>query len=376
MIRKSDIQWWLLEAKKDPAAVPGIIEALAARLVELDEENERLRDELIRLQRGSSPAAPDRAELAELQRKVDSLHTILKGQASTETAIILISDQVQTVRLPLSQVRLRLRGQELALTRSAVLSLSAMLLARPQDDLLLLTNMGRLLDLPLHKIPFQVEEQGWPPAEDRSVLPEGEQVTAAVAVAQPPRFWTVVTRRGYVRQVLRVHADKQVGEVLFEGPFRGDTPVAMVDGDRGDLFLISRWGKAIRFPQRAIGLKGVVAMDLEPDDQVVAALTLDSDIEVLIVTAAGYAVRREMANFRAQTRTGGAGKALVQAYDVLGAFHYAERGKLLFLTYSGRLAAVKTAGIPTMGRLGKGHLVHDLSKDTAVAVTFVPGALL
>lgn len=376
MIRKSDIQWWLLEAKKDPAAAPGIIEALAARLVELDAENERLRDDLIRLQRGSPPAAVDRAELGELQRKVDSLQTILKGQASTETAVILISDQMQTIRLPLSQVRLQLRRQESTLSRSAVLSVSSMLVARPQDDLLLLSNTGRLLGLPLHKVPFQVDEQNWPPVSDQSPLPDGEGLTAAVATAQPPRFWTVVTRRGHVRQVLRVHADKQLGDVLFESPLRGDAPAAIVDGDRGDLLIVSRWGKAVRFPQRAIGLKGVIGMNLEQDDQVVAALALASDEDVLVVTSAGYAMRRDMASFRTQSKAGGPGKAFIQAYDVLSVLHYADRGKLLFLTYSGRLVAVKTAGIPPSGRLGKGNLLQDLSGDPAVAVTFVPGALL
>ena len=68
MIRKSDIQWWLLEVKKDPESAPGIIEALAGRLAELDVENERLRDELIRLRRGAPPPAAEGVKLGALQR--------------------------------------------------------------------------------------------------------------------------------------------------------------------------------------------------------------------------------------------------------------------------------------------------------------------
>ena len=34
MIRKSDIQWWVLEAKKHPESAPTIIEELAKRLTE------------------------------------------------------------------------------------------------------------------------------------------------------------------------------------------------------------------------------------------------------------------------------------------------------------------------------------------------------
>ena len=43
MIRKGDVQWWVLEARKYPEAAPIAIEFLAERLSELDKENEDLR---------------------------------------------------------------------------------------------------------------------------------------------------------------------------------------------------------------------------------------------------------------------------------------------------------------------------------------------
>jgi DNA gyrase/topoisomerase IV subunit A len=379
MIRKSDVQWWVLEAKKDPESAPGIIEALADRLAELDAENERLRDELIQLQRGAPPsaAAAEGAEIGALQRKVETLQTILKGQASTEVAAVIVSDHGGAARMPLSQVRLRLRERRPALARSAVLEVRSLLLARPQDDLLLLTNQGRFIKLLLHKIPFLVDEDTWPEA-DESGLAAGEQVAATAAVGKPPRFWAVITRRGYARQLLHLQVDKGLGldDLVFKSPLHNDEPVAMVDGDRGDLLLFTRWGKAVRFPQRTISPQGSVAIEVEPDDEVVAAVPLPTDAEVVVLTAAGYAMRRETARLRAQTKPGGAGKMYIQAYDVLGAFPFAARGKLLYLTYSGRFAAVETVKIPLQGRAGKGARVHDMSRDPAVAVAMVPGALL
>ncbi|MCK4315768.1 MAG: hypothetical protein KAX24_08355, partial [Anaerolineae bacterium] len=58
MIRKSDVQWWVLEAKKHPESAPAIIKELAKRLVELDTENEHLREKIIRLQRRAPAAVP------------------------------------------------------------------------------------------------------------------------------------------------------------------------------------------------------------------------------------------------------------------------------------------------------------------------------
>jgi len=377
MIRKSDIQWWTLQISKEPESAPAVVEELAKRLVELDAENERLRNEALRLQ-GSAPAAPaDSAQVSALQRKVDTLQNILKGQAATETAVILVSDSLQTARMPLSQVRLRLQQNLPALDRTAVLGLRCLLLARPQDDLLLLTSQGRLFKVLLHKVPYLVEGSGWP-AADGPLLDAGERVTAAIAIARQPRFWTVVTRRGYVKQLLRAGLDKAMGQSapLIKSPLRNDEPVAMVNGDRGDLLVITRWGKAIRFPQRAIAGQGEVALEVEPDDEVAAALPLPSDAEILILTAAGYVMRRDTTRFGARSKPGGPGRTLIQAYDVLGAFPYARRGKLLYLTYSGKFVAIETAGIPLLERVGKGTQTHDLSRDPAVAVTFAPGALL
>jgi DNA gyrase/topoisomerase IV subunit A len=376
MIRKSDVQWWLLEAKKDPDVAPEIIEALAARLAELDTENERLRDELIRLQRSAPPTA-ESPEVDALQRKVDTLQTILNGRASTETAVVLLSDSFQAARMPLSQVRLRLRQDRPALSRSAALGVCGLLLARPQDDLLVVTSQGRLLKRTLHEIPYLVEDEGWPAVEESPLTP-GERVTAAVTVAKPPRFWSVATRRGHVRQLLRLHVERQLGpeEVVVRGPLHHDEPVAIVDGDRGDLLLVTRWGKATRFPQQSIAAQGCEGMAVDPDDELVAALPLPSDAEILVLTAAGYALRRDTVRFAAQSKPGGSGKTLIQAYDVLGLFPYTERGRLLYLTYSGRFLTADTAEIPLQERATKGVQLHDLSRDPAVAVALVPGSLL
>jgi hypothetical protein len=57
MIRKSDVQWWIQEVRRNPDAAPELVEMLADRLMELDLENERLRDELVGLRR-AHPCRP------------------------------------------------------------------------------------------------------------------------------------------------------------------------------------------------------------------------------------------------------------------------------------------------------------------------------
>jgi len=375
MIRKGDIQWWVLEAKKHPESAPTIIEELAKRLTELDAENERLRGEVIRLQR-CTLAATESAEVSALQEKVATLQALLDGEVSSEPSVVFLSNRLKSARLPLSQVQRLAREARPVLGRQAMLAVSRLLLAHPHDELLLLTSQGRGLKALPTSIPTLVEGGDWPTADDQE-LATGERVTAAMAVAAPPRFWTVVTRRGYVRQLLRIDFDRRVerGDQLLESPFSNDAPVALVNGDRGDLLLVTRWGKGVRFPQRAIEGQGSVALELEPDDEIVAALPLLSDTNILVVTAAGYAIRRNMARLEARSRPGGAGRTLIQAFDVLGAFPCEPEDQLLYLTYSGKLTLVSADDIPPYTRSSKGARVRTFDRDPAVAVASVPGTL-
>ena len=373
MIRKGDVQWWVLEAKKHPQSAPTIIEELAKRLTELDAENERLRDEVIRLQR-RAPAAADSTEVSALRRQVATLQSLLDSEASTEPAVVFFSDQLESARIPLSQVqRLVHEGHPVLASRALLGRRCLLLLAHPRDELLLLTSQGRGLKLLPSDIPSLVEGDNWPTTEGQ-VLAADERLAAAVAVAEPPRFWTVVTRRGYVRQFIRIGFDRRLaqGDQLVESPFRNDEPVTIVSGDRGDLLLLTRWGKGVRFPQRAIAAQGSVALKLDPDDEIIAAVSLPSDTQILIVTAAGFIARRDTARFGARSRPGGAGKTLIQAYDVLGVFPCEPQARLLYLTYSGQLALISVADIPLHERSSKGTRMHIFDRDPAVAVALVP----
>jgi DNA gyrase/topoisomerase IV subunit A len=383
MIRKSDVQWWVLEAKKHPESAPAIIEELAKRLVELDAESERLRDDIIRLQR-RAPAAGPGDDVKVLQRKVETLQGLLDGEGSAEACVVFLSDQLQSARLPLSQVQQMAREGRPALDKRALLGLRCLLLARPHDELLLLTSQGRGLKAQASDVPTLREGGAWPfeaqdsPMIEGQGLAAGERLTAAVAVGEPPRFWTVATRRGHVQRLVRAAFDRRLaqGDQLVKSPLHNDVPIAIVSGDRGDLLLLTRWGKGVRFSQRAVEGQGSVALELDPDDEVVDALALPADAEILVVTATGHAARRDTARFPARSRPGGAGRTLIQAHDVLGAFPYSSEARLLYLTYSARMALVSTTDLPLQERAGKGTPLRDLSRDPAVAVLLVTEDLL
>ncbi len=373
MIRKGDVQWWVLETRKHPEAAQVAIQVLAERIAELDAENERLRNELLRArQRGSTEA--DSGQVKTLRAKIEKLEYLLKSQAPAEPMLVLLSEELDQARIPLSTVHDLSRTEQVPLSSRALLSLRALLVARPHDELLYITNQGRGFKQLVPDIPPLIENGRWPEATDNP-LADGEQLSVAISVDQAPRFWTIATRKGYVQRFVRAALEREMnsGDALLQSLLERDEAAAVVNGDRGDLLVLTRWGQANRFAHRTIEVQGSIALDLEPGDEVVDALTLSADREVLIVASNGRVMRRDTRQLPARSKPGDTtGKGLIQNQDIKAIFEYHPHDWLLFLTVSGQLHMASTSDIPLLDRLGKGTQVCDLERDPAIAVTLIP----
>jgi DNA gyrase/topoisomerase IV subunit A len=381
MIRESDIQWWILEAQKHPESAPEIIEELAKRLLELDAENEQLRQTLLRLQQ-RAPTSQSSPALQTLKQQVETLQKALQRQDGDAPALVLLADRLQAGAVPLSRALQWADQSRPMLGMRAALSLQTITSARPGDELLLVTNRARACRRMAASVDDLGEQGRWPvPAKDLE-LDDGERLTAVAVSDGSPRLWTIVTRRGFVQRLVRAGMDRQMAQEqsLLQHLGRGDAPVALVPGSQGDLILLTRWGLAIRFGQHTIETQGSWALDLDPDDQVVGALALAVDSsssaahELLIVTASGLGIRRDVAQLPPRSRPGGTpGKPLIQARDVLGLFPYsAPNARIVFATYGGQLAFARAEDAARHARLAQGSRLCDLGHDPAVAVTQIP----
>jgi DNA gyrase/topoisomerase IV subunit A len=134
----------------------------------------------------------------------------------------------------------------------------------------------------------------------------------------------------------------------------------------------------VRFAQHTIDTHGSRALDLDPDDEVVGALPLFGDErtsghEMLIVTASGYGIRRDVAHLPARSRPGDTtGKALIHSRDVLGVFNWRKGMQLVFATYGGKLVFASSENAARHDRLAKGSRLCSLDHDPAVAVAQIP----
>ena len=338
-IRQQDVQWWLREIKLHPEVAPTIIRSLAERLEELDHQNEELRAALIKLRRSlSSRGDPSDTHYLERQatgaRCPGGLSPIdkrvqpargLTGSVSSQPEIVILSRSGNGFRAPLAGVEHS--AQERALTRvTPVLARAPHLVAtHSADELILLTQMGKGLFVPVTEVPInldasQITLQAIPAIQ----LDSADTIAGVFSVAQlrHSRWITLVTRGGFVRQTILVALERQAqrGDDLIASPIAADEPLLMLGSDTGDdLLLFTRNGKRNRFPGSAIPGRGAVGIELQKGDEVVSAVSLKSEQELLLLTSDGFAFRRSSAALKARARPGGAGKAVLRRGGVLAA---------------------------------------------------------
>lgn len=379
MIRKSDIKWWILEARKHPDSAPKIIGELARRLIELDKQNEDLRNEIIRIQQHQAPVETNSAQVQSLRRQVEVLKGIVDGQSDTENMIIFLSEQLAAARTSVARLKDVAKQGRSMLDKQTLLDLCAVLAARPHDELLMLTDTSHGIKRLATDIQPLVDEEHWPQTSSELLTPGGgepgrQRLTVAVAVSEPPRLWTIATQRGYVQRFVRVAMDRQIsdGTPLLVSPLHNDPPVAIVNGERGDIMLLTRWGEAVRFPQHTIDVQGSLATELDHDDRVVAAVALVQDIEVLILTNSGYAGRYNTEKTRALAKPGAKSRRIFLARDVMTMLPCPPRSQLLSLSYAGKLSLTPASDIPLLERAGQGNQLSGAGRDPILAATLLP----
>jgi DNA gyrase subunit A len=328
------------------------------------------------------PADKPQSAVQTLKQQVETLQRALQRQDASAPSLVLLSDRLHAGRISTPHAQQLADQGQPVLSARAALSLQRIASAGAGAELLMVTNLARgyrrmTADIPL----LEEEDKGrWPAPPQDLELGDAERLTAVAVNAPSPRLWTLVTRRGYVQRLVYAGMERNIAQdqVLLPHLDRRDAPIALVSGDHREIVLITRWGQAIRFPQHTIESQGSMALDLDPDDQVVGALSLTVDPgapahELLIVTASGYGIRRDVVQLPARSRPGDTtGKALIQAHDVLGVFAARPDAQLAFATYGGKLVFASAENASRHDRLAKGSRLCDLDRDRAVAVAEMP----
>ena len=300
-----------------------------------------------------------------------------------EDMVVTISHTGYIKRNPISLYRAQRRGgRGITGTRTKEEDfVSRLYVASTHSYLLFMTSTGRLHWLKVHEVP-----QAGRMARGKAVVNllnlEPDEVVATVLpvmdLSEPDRYVVMATRNGQIKrtELAAFSRAKQRGIIaLTINPDDELVSAALTDG-KGIIFLATRRGKTISFPEsdvRVMGrtAAGVRAIRLDRDDAVVGMEGMDEEREdiILTVTANGFGKRTEAREYRLQSR-GGMGVIGIKANErngpVVGAFRVTNEDQLMLITDTGRIIRIRVNEISVIGRNTQGVKLIEVEPEERV----------
>jgi DNA gyrase subunit A len=258
---------------------------------------------------------------------------------------------------------------------------SDLFIASTHSYILIFTNRGRIYWLKVHEVP-DVGPQGKGKAVVNLVsLQPGEKIAAFCAVRDfgSGGFVLLATRRGIVKKTdLAAFSNPRPSGIIALSVEEDDQVIAAVlTSGKDEILLGTAGGMAIHFSEEdvrpmgrsAYGVKGI---ELDEGDAVVSLEVVRSGGTVLSVTRNGYGKRTILDEYRLQGR-GGKGLIDIKASErngpVVGVDFLRGEEQVMLITEKGMIIRLNTAEISTIGRNTQGVRLIQLEEgDHLVSV--------
>ncbi len=249
--------------------------------------------------------------------------------------------------------------------------------------MLFFTDKGRVYWLKVHEIPPAGRAARGKAIVNLLSLSPDEKISAMMPVREFDEARSVImcTARGIVKKSsLKDYSHPRVGGIIAIILDEGDQLISVkqTDGNQ-DIFLATRQGMAIRFPEsdvRVMGrvTRGVKGITLRKDDEVIGMEILRTGAAILTVSRLGYGKRTDATAYRRQSR-GGRGLINLKITDkngpVVGILQVVDEDELMLITQSGMIIRTTARGISIIGRSTQG--VRLMGMGDGDVVTGVAG---
>ena len=313
----------------------------------------------------------------------------IEDQLVDEDVVVTLSHEGFIKRIPMHLYRRRVgSGKALAgMERYEDDYLERVFVARTQGWILTFTENGQCYFLPVLDVPESARA-----SRGQSVysLLEGaerkDRIVAMIPIddlSVSDRYLVFLSRLGLVKRTsISEFSRPRVGGLRAAGLKKDDTilDVALSDGT-AEVMLLSRSGRAIRFPEDEISIvgrsaQGVKGMTLK-DDEVVGMLLIRRDSTVLTVNEDGIGKRTEVSEFPLQKR-GGLGTLAVPSGDegapIVSVLEVMEADEVMVVTARGQVSRAAADSVPVQGRRTQGKVIVMVSSgDRVVEVTRAEG---
>jgi len=242
-------------------------------------------------------------------------------------------------------------------------------IADESQSLILFTNHARAFRLPVSDLPESpVRSRGQSLTAALDLSPD--ERLAAVLPDQNSGYAALLTERGYVRCLpAHLFGEKMnTGMAVYKFEEFGPLVAARWTSGNGDLFIATRRGLAIRFPEKQVPLPGGLGMRLDPDDAPVALAAVRPESGVFLITADGRGTIRLMSGFSANKAPGGGGKVALKTEHLVGAITVDEADNIFIISRLSKIIRFSAAEVPAKEGVVQGVNCMALRADETMAV--------
>ncbi len=252
---------------------------------------------------------------------------------------------------------------------------SHLFVASTHAYIMIFSDRGRAYWLKVHEVPDVGPDGRGKAIANLVSMEEGERIAALLAVKEfeDDKFVVMGTKHGVVKKTeLSAFSNPRAGGIIAMGVEDGDSVIAaQISDGRGEVFIGTSDGMAIRFPEtdvRPMGRTayGVRGISLRTGDSAVAMEVLRPGGTILSVTEQGYGKRTELEEYRLQSR-GGLGIINIQTSDrngrVVGIVQATDEDELMLITQQGKVLRMASKGIRSIGRATQGVRLIDIEGD-------------
>ena len=245
--------------------------------------------------------------------------------------------------------------------------------------LLFFSNRGKVYRIKAHEIPVTSRTSRGTALVNLLMLEPEERIQAIIDTRdyETNRFLFFATRLGRVKKTLFTAYDSSLKAGLIAIKLNDDDELVQVVPTNGedDIFLTSRRGQAIRFDEsdvRPMGrtAAGVRGMKFRGDDQLVSCDVLSGEEEFLVITSEGFGKRTNPEEF-ARKKRGGLGvrsmKVSEKKGEVVGAMFVRPEHELLLISAGGVVIRTSVANVSVQGRDAGGVTVMSLDDGDEVS---------
>ncbi|GCE27045.1 DNA gyrase subunit A [Dictyobacter alpinus] len=298
-----------------------------------------------------------------------------------EEAVVTLTAKGYIKRLPSNTYRAQRRGGR-GVTGMATReddTVRHLLVTHTHDNLLFFTDRGRVFQLKTYELPDVSRTAKGEHLINMIAIEQRERITAIVSVPKDAigDVLIVATKKGEVKKTRMSEFEVVRRQGLIAMNLEDDDELigAKMANNKDDVLLISAKGQAIRFCVDDLRLAsrtsgGVRGLRLNDNDTVVSLNLVKADSHLLIVTEYGYGKRTPVEEYPRHNR-GGSGVITSRVSDKTGSVATArvvtdEDSDLMIISASGVVIRTDVNAIKVSGRATQGVILMQVSKNDAI----------